>query len=82
MRTARYSSHERPQFSTNMGYICEVQAHWISSYFLGDKFLKLPTSTEDALAAAHLKSAWLRKRYPRTSEVVKESYRADIAFLE
>lgn len=65
-----------------MGYVCEVQAHWISSYFLGDSFLKLAASAEDALAAAHLKSAWLRKRYPGTSAWVNESYSADIAFWE
>ncbi|KAJ7758105.1 hypothetical protein DFH07DRAFT_772580 [Mycena maculata] len=38
---SQHSSNEIPQLTTNDGYSREVIAHWISSYFLGDK-MKLP----------------------------------------
>lgn len=60
----------------------EVQAHWISSNFLEDTFLRLPPSVDAALAATHEKSAWLQKRHPGTSAWANESYSADIAFWE
>lgn len=41
----------------------EVQAHWISSYFLGDE-MRLPSSVEEAFADADRVSAWMRKRFP------------------
>ncbi|KAF9078184.1 hypothetical protein BDP27DRAFT_1413103 [Rhodocollybia butyracea] len=67
-------------FTTNNGYAFEVMAHWISSYFLGDKNLKLPSSPEEALAHADRNSAWLRKRYPGTLLWANESYSSNLAF--
>ncbi|KAF5368837.1 hypothetical protein D9758_002891 [Tetrapyrgos nigripes] len=67
-------------FTTNNGYAFEVTSHWISSYFLGDKNLKLPSSPEEALAHADRNSAWLRKRYPDMLLWANESYSSDLAF--
>ncbi|KAG6861662.1 hypothetical protein C0995_013664 [Termitomyces sp. Mi166 len=50
-------------FTTNNGYSFEVSAHWISSYFLGDR-MQLPSTAEEALASAERNSAWMRKRFP------------------
>ncbi|KAG9314917.1 FAD/NAD-P-binding domain-containing protein [Chiua virens] len=36
-------------FTANSGYAFEVIAHWMSSYFLGDK-MRLPSTVEEALA--------------------------------
>ncbi|KAJ7105495.1 hypothetical protein C8R43DRAFT_937809 [Mycena crocata] len=49
--------------ATNDGYAFEVAAHWISSYFLGDK-MKLPKTPEEALKHAERDALWLRKRHP------------------
>ncbi|KAJ7890291.1 FAD/NAD-P-binding domain-containing protein [Mycena leptocephala] len=49
--------------ATNDGYTFEVIAHWISSYFLGDK-MKLPKTPEEALKLTERDAMWLRKRYP------------------
>jgi len=68
-------------FSTNNGYTWEVVAHWISSYFLNDKFLDLPTSIEQALVATEMNAAWLRKRYPDMLLWANESYSSDFAFF-
>ncbi|EMD34940.1 hypothetical protein CERSUDRAFT_116460 [Gelatoporia subvermispora B] len=67
-------------FTTNNGYTFEVSAHWIASYFLGDTFLRLPSSTEEAIKNAERKSAWLRQRYPDMIAWVNQSYSSDIAF--
>ncbi|KZT64199.1 FAD/NAD(P)-binding domain-containing protein [Daedalea quercina L-15889] len=67
-------------FTTNNGYVFEVTAHWISSYFLGDGFLRLSSSTEEAVAWTDQNAAWLRKRYPDTLTYANESYSADVAF--
>ena len=48
---------------TNFSYTAEVAAHWISSYFQGDKALRVP-SPEEATAQAEEHAAWLRIRYP------------------
>ncbi|GLB35449.1 putative pyridine nucleotide-disulphide oxidoreductase [Lyophyllum shimeji] len=66
-------------FTTNNGYSYEVSAHWISSYFLKDK-MRLPSSTEEALAGAERNSAWMRKRYPDMLLWVNESYSSFLAF--
>ncbi|KAF8699385.1 hypothetical protein AX14_000999 [Amanita brunnescens Koide BX004] len=58
-------------FCANIGYVSEVSAHWISSYFLKDP-MRLPPSAEEALAAGEYYSAWLRKRWPNLS--MNESY--------
>ncbi|KAG5354248.1 hypothetical protein C0989_003761 [Termitomyces sp. Mn162] len=57
------SSLSSIQFTTNNGYTFEVSAHWISSYFLGDR-MRLPSTAEEALASAERNSAWMRKRFP------------------
>ncbi|KAF7357607.1 FAD/NAD-P-binding domain-containing protein [Mycena sanguinolenta] len=49
--------------ATNDGYSFEVAAHWISSYFLGDK-MKLPKTPEEALEHTERVARWLRKRHP------------------
>lgn len=58
-------------FSANSGYMYEVSAHWISSYFLKDT-MRLPSSAEEALAAGEYYAAWVRKRFPNM--FVNESY--------
>ncbi|KAI5122659.1 hypothetical protein M0805_007920 [Coniferiporia weirii] len=68
-------------FTTNNGYTFEVVAHWISSYFLGDSFLSLPSSVEDALAHTQYTAAWLRKRYPEMLSWVNESYSSGVTFF-
>ncbi|KDQ55986.1 hypothetical protein JAAARDRAFT_133123, partial [Jaapia argillacea MUCL 33604] len=50
-------------FSVNNDCVFEVCAHWISSYLLGDSFLRLATP-EEAFAHTERNAAWLRKRYP------------------
>lgn len=60
-------------FNTNRGYVYETSAHWISSYFLGDKFLRVPSSPEEAFLATEREAAYLRKRYPDTSLWTNES---------
>ncbi|KAJ7211312.1 FAD/NAD-P-binding domain-containing protein [Mycena pura] len=49
--------------ATNDGYLFEVMAHWISSYFLGDK-MKLPRTVEEALNYTERDAIWLCKRHP------------------
>ena len=73
-----FTSHDG-QFTTNNGYTYEVTAHWISSYFLGDK-MRLPSTAEQALAEAERNAAWIRKRHPDTLLWVNESYSSGIAF--
>jgi hypothetical protein len=68
------------QFTTNNGYVYETGAHWISSYFLRDAFLRLPPSAEDARAHTRMTAAWLRRRYPRMLAWANESYSSGIAF--
>ncbi|KAF7336817.1 hypothetical protein MVEN_02117500 [Mycena venus] len=52
--------------TVNDGYSFEVMAHWISSYFLGDK-MKLPTAAEEAFALTERDSMWFCKRFPDTN---------------
>ena len=68
------------QFTTNNGYVFEVAAHWISSYFLGDSFLQLPPTPADAMVWADRNAVWLRKRYPGTFAYANESWSGDLAF--
>ncbi|KAJ7707456.1 hypothetical protein B0H17DRAFT_1156131 [Mycena rosella] len=51
--------------TTNDGYGFDVAAHWISSYFLGDK-MKLPKSPDEVVAHTERDATLLRKRYPDT----------------
>ncbi|PSS11005.1 hypothetical protein PHLCEN_2v3301 [Hermanssonia centrifuga] len=67
-------------FSTNNGYTFEVIAHWISSYFRRDPFLRLPPSAEAAVDLAEEHNTWLRRRYPGMFGWVNESYSGDFAF--
>ncbi|KAI6046405.1 FAD/NAD(P)-binding domain-containing protein [Pisolithus marmoratus] len=66
-------------FTTNNGYTYEVMAHWISSYFLGDK-MRLPSSPEEAEKIAGKNAAWMRRRFPEMLLWVNESYSSDLAF--
>lgn len=68
------------QFTTNNGYTYEVCAHWISSYFLQDAFLRIPSSVDEAMRITKRNSAWLRKRYPGMLAEINESYSSDLAF--
>ncbi|TFK38878.1 hypothetical protein BDQ12DRAFT_604602 [Crucibulum laeve] len=66
-------------FTGNNGYTSEVAAHWISSYFQGDK-MRLPSNAEDAIAQAERKSAWIRTRFPDMLAWINESYSATLDF--
>ncbi|KAI6131220.1 FAD/NAD(P)-binding domain-containing protein [Pisolithus croceorrhizus] len=66
-------------FTVNNGYAFEVMAHWISSYFLGDK-MRLPSSPEEATKLAGRNAAWMRRRFPEMLLWVNESYSSDLAF--
>jgi len=60
-------------FTTNNGYTFELTSHWISSYFLGDKFLHLPSTPEKAIEEAEMNAAWMLKRNPDTHRWPSES---------
>lgn len=60
----------------------EVTSHWISSYFLEDKFLRLPQSPEAALEDAERAGAYMRKRVPTSMGWINESYSAWMPFLK
>ncbi|KAJ7367120.1 FAD/NAD-P-binding domain-containing protein [Mycena albidolilacea] len=66
-------------FTTNVGYTCEVVAHWISSYFLGDK-MDIPRTPEEAYEHIERNAAWVRKRHPGALVRVNESHSSLIAF--
>ncbi|EJF61517.1 FAD/NAD(P)-binding domain-containing protein [Dichomitus squalens LYAD-421 SS1] len=66
--------------SPNFGYTTEVTAHWISSYFLGDRFLRLPATSEEALALTEREAAWLRTRYPQIPTALNNSHTSYLAF--
>ncbi|KAH9922177.1 uncharacterized protein B0H18DRAFT_1121005 [Fomitopsis serialis] len=66
-------------FTTNAGYAFETSAHWITSYFRGDKFLRLPSSVEEAMASAAYNAEWLRRRYPDIHMSANNSVRSDCA---
>ncbi|CAA7266095.1 unnamed protein product [Cyclocybe aegerita] len=66
-------------FTANNGYTSEVAAHWISSYFQGDP-MRIPSSPEEAIAEAELRSAWMRRRYPNMCSWVNESYSSTLDF--
>ncbi|KAG6335021.1 hypothetical protein ID866_4066 [Astraeus odoratus] len=66
-------------FTVNNGYGFEVMAHWISSYFLGDK-MSLPSTPEEALKFAEWNAAWMRRRYPDMLLWVNESYSSSLPF--
>lgn len=66
------------QFTTNNGYMFEVSAHWISSYFLGDE-MRLP-SPEEAFQVTERNWAWLRKRNPNMLLWTNESYSSNLSF--
>lgn len=70
----------RLKLTTNNGYVFEVCAHWIASYFRQDPFLRLPKSKEDGRACVERNAAWLRKRYPDAGTFVNESNATDLAF--
>lgn len=59
-------------FSASNGYMFEVTAHWISSYFLGDK-MKVPNTVEEASMHAEREAMWLRKRFPEVNLTLNEA---------
>ncbi|KAI6115956.1 hypothetical protein F5141DRAFT_1099920 [Pisolithus sp. B1] len=65
--------------TTNNGYAFEVMAHWISSYFLGDK-MRLPSSPEEATKLAGKNAAWIRRRFPGMPVCVNQSNNSEVAF--
>jgi dimethylaniline monooxygenase (N-oxide forming) len=69
------------QFTTNNGYMFETSAHWISSYFLGDKFLRVPSSPEEAFLTTEREAAYVRKRHPDMLLWVNESYTGAVKFF-
>ena len=66
-----------PKFTANPGYSFEVAAHWISSYFQQDN-MRLPSSAEEAIAEAEMRSAWMRVRYPNMMAWANESYSGNL----
>ena len=68
-----------PQFAANFGYVNEVAAHWISSYFLCDK-MRLPATVEEAILEAEERAAWDKLRYPDFHKGRKMSSTATDAF--
>jgi len=67
-------------FTTNPGYAFEANAHWISSYFLEDTFLRLPSSVDDATLRCLRYNAWIRKRHPDMLEAINESHNSVLSF--
>ncbi|ETW75169.1 hypothetical protein HETIRDRAFT_390740 [Heterobasidion irregulare TC 32-1] len=68
-------------FTTNPAYLFEASAHWISSYFLEDSFLHVP-SCEVALRECQRVAAWNRQRYPDMFLWANESYSTSFAFFD
>ncbi|KAJ7784353.1 FAD/NAD-P-binding domain-containing protein [Mycena metata] len=66
-------------FTTNAGYTWEVVAHWISSYFLGDK-MALPATPEEAYAHTERNAVWIRKRFPDALVKINESFNSVVPF--
>lgn len=66
------------KFTGNPGYTNEVVAHWIASYFRGDK-MRLPSS-EEAFKKAEEQSAWMKVRFPSMLSWVNESYSTSLDF--
>ncbi|KAJ3512120.1 hypothetical protein NLJ89_g3707 [Agrocybe chaxingu] len=66
-------------FTANPGYTNEVVAHWIASYFRGDK-MHLPSSTEEAIAKAEEKAHWMKVRFPDMISWMNESYSTSFDF--
>ena len=70
--------HFSMKFTGNPGYTNEVVAHWIASYFRGDK-MRLPSSQE-AFQKAEEQSAWMKVRFPNMLSWVNESYSTSLDF--
>ncbi|KAG2010573.1 hypothetical protein CC2G_013388 [Coprinopsis cinerea AmutBmut pab1-1] len=66
-------------FTANFGYTNEVAAHWVSSYFQGDK-MKIPETPEEATAISERQANWMRIRYPHMLSWVNESYSGSLDF--
>ena len=67
------------QFTANPGYTNEVVAHWVSSYFQGDR-MKLPKTTEEAMLEAEKDSVWMKVRFPTMLSWVNDSYSTSLDF--
>ncbi|KZP03480.1 FAD/NAD-P-binding domain-containing protein [Athelia psychrophila] len=61
-------------FSANNGLVFETASHWISSYFLEDAFLRVPSSPKEAFESTDREGAYLRKRHPEALLWMNESY--------
>jgi hypothetical protein len=79
---ALYTADLIDQFTTNSGFMFETSAHWISSYFLGDKFIRIPSSPEEAFLSTEREAAFLRKRHPDVLLWANESYSGAIKFFK
>ncbi|KAF9523127.1 hypothetical protein CPB83DRAFT_799685 [Crepidotus variabilis] len=66
-------------FTENPGYTFEVCAHWVASYFRGDR-MRLPRSVDEAIAECEIQSAWMRARYPNSISWSNESYSGSYDF--
>ena len=61
------------QGTANIGYVYEVSAHWISSYFLGEN-MRLPGGPEEAVRNTVRNLAWMKTRYPGSTVWTNPSY--------
>ena len=71
--------HSLVKFTANPGYTNEVAAHWIASYFRGDK-MRLPSSTQEAFKQAEQRSTWMKIRFPDMVSWANESYSTSLDF--
>ena len=72
------SKKKKEKFSCQFcDILSEVAAHWISSYSQNDK-MRLPSSTEEAIAETGMQSAWIRTRYPGMISRANESYSTNL----
>jgi hypothetical protein len=74
-----HSSNSSMKFTMNPGYTNEVVAHWIASYFRGDK-MRLPSSSQEAFQKSEEQSVWMKIRYPDMLSWVNESFSTNLDF--
>ena len=69
-------------YASNFIYVSELQSHWISSYLLGDQFLKLPASVDETKAICDKYNAWWYKRYTEVISGMNESVSGAFPFFK
>lgn len=62
--------------------VFETASHWISSYFLEDAFLRVPSSQKEAFESTDREAAFLKKRHPDALPWVNESYNGLVKFFK